>query len=230
MFLLGELPKTNSSRIVLFLQLTYLDAMLIMIATNFMELQNQQVATTMHITLSISSEKLKEGVIMPKLVHGDSLVWVETGSEDINACDAVGTTNKGFSLGVSTADCAPICFGDGNKIAIAHVGWRGLCLGLTEKVLNEFDQSTVEIFVGPRLDTFEIQKDFCYDALVQKFGEQYFTFEEENILFHFKDVIASCLPPQARFDERSTGTDLSLPSHRRGGMRERLITVVQFKS
>ena len=165
---------------------------------------------------------------MPRLSHGGRLVSVETGEEDLNTCDAVITSHKNFSLGIRTADCAPICFSDGAKIGIAHVGWRGLCLNLIEKMLTEFNTTQLEVYVGPRLNCFEIQKDSCYEAITQKFGETFFTYENEKIIFHFKDAIASLLPLSTQFDPRSTGDDLILPSHRRDKTTQRLVTVVQF--
>ncbi len=191
--------------------------------------QNSILLKNMKITFSLSNEREIEGVIIPMLSHGDRLVSVETGEEDMNACDALITSHKNFSLGIHTADCAPICFSDGTKIGIAHVGWRGLRLNLIEKMLKEFDTTQLEVYVGPRLDSFEIQKDSCYEAITQKFGETFFTHENEKIIFHFKDAIASLLPQHTLFDSRNTKLDITLPSHRRDGTSKRLLTVVQFK-
>ncbi len=183
----------------------------------------------MEINFSISEKREKEGVIIPILRHGDSLVWIQAGVEDISACDALITMNRNLSLGIATADCAPICFSDGEKIAIAHIGWRGLCLGLIEKVLTEINRDSIEIFVGPHLRVFEIQRDFCYEIITQKFGDKFFTYENSKIIFNFKDAIASLLPLQTIFDTRNTGYDLEIPSWRRNKTSKRLITVVQFK-
>lgn len=189
--------------------------------------------------MSIIPEKLKvdivvsdmrrscEGVIVPQLCHGDRIVLIDTGTEAVTQCDALITKNHHVQLGVTTADCAPICFGDGKNIGIAHAGWRGLCLGLIEKMLKHFDHDTLEVFVGPHLNTFEVQKDFCYDAIVKKFGENFFTIEDTKIIFHFKDAIQSCFSIPIVFDPRSTGTDLTLPSYRRNKTSERILTIVQ---
>lgn len=179
------------------------------------------------VSTHVTDEVDLRNIILPKLSHGSRIVIIETGREDVMNCDALITSNKDISLGIKTADCAPICFGDGKKVGIAHVGWRGLCLGLSEKMLEHFDQSTLEVYVGPHLHTFEIQKDFCYDAIVSTFGERFITHQDEKMIFHFRDAIASCLPKDTQFDERNTGEDNTLPSHRRNKTSERILTIVQ---
>lgn len=171
-----------------------------------------------------------EGVVIPRLCHGEKIVNVRSFDDGSEDCDALMTANTTLALGIRTADCAPICFGDGKKIGIAHVGWRGLCLGLIEKMMREFDRDSLEVFVGPRLDSFEIKKDLCYESIYVKFDKQFFSREEDKIFFHFKDAIASCLPKHTIFDERSTGVDVTLPSYRRDKTSKRLLTVVQFKN
>ncbi len=174
-------------------------------------------------------EDVPKGVILPSQVHGDKVVEIITGSEYVSGCDALITKNKKVLLGIKTADCAPICFSDGEKIGIAHIGWRGLCLSLIEKMLKEFYSKDLSIFVGPFNHSFEIKKDFCFDEIRKKFGDKYFIENKGQITFLFKDAIMSLLPLNAQFDLRNTFTDSSLPSFRRDKTTERLVTVVSFK-
>lgn len=183
----------------------------------------------MMIDLSVSEARVQEGVIMAVQVHGDTVLTVETGREMIPECDGLVTENRSLRLGIYTADCAAICFGDGKKVGVVHAGWRGLCAGIIEKGLELFDHNTVEVYVGPHLHIFPIQKDQCYDAIVAKFGDRFLSEEGGEIVFHFRDAVASCLPPHAIFDGRSTGTDLTLPSWRRDRTNARIITVVGFR-
>lgn len=180
-----------------------------------------------HIELVLPNRAVPEGVVViPKLPHKSNIVVVETGQEDLSSCDALITGNRSLSLGIKTADCAPICFGDAERIGIAHVGWPGLHLGLIEKMLAHFNADTLSVHVAPFLHIFEIKKDFCYDKLSQKFMK-YIEQQSDKLLFHFKDAVGSLLP-QAIFDPRSTGTDFSLPSYRRNKTEERLTTIVSF--
>lgn len=173
-------------------------------------------------------EKKKDTLIIPKLVHGAHIVKILSGTEDVSDCDAVLTENHTLSLGVRTADCVPVCFSDGKTIGIAHVGWRGLCLGLIEKMLTHFDTETLDVYVAPFLHSFEIQKDFCYDQITKKFGKRFIEEKEGKLFFNFLEAIRSLVPPQTVYDVRNTATDLSLPSYRKGHMAERLVTTVSF--
>ncbi len=183
----------------------------------------------MQTKIYLKREDVPEGVILPGQVHGDKIVEIISGNEDVSACDALFTKNHNFSLGARTADCAPICFSDGEMIGIAHVGWRGLCLPLIENMLKNFNPETLEIFVGPFNDYFEIKKDFCFDQIQEKFRNPFFFEKEGKITFLFKDAIMSLLPKHIKFDQRNTYQDVTLPSFRRDNTQDRLVTVVSFK-
>lgn len=164
------------------------------------------------------------------LIREDKLAVIATGDESLEGVDAAVTSLRDITLGIRTKDCAPICFGDGKKIAIAHIGWQGFSMGLLEKTFSYFDPATVKIYVGPFLNAFEIKKDFCYDALMAKPGAAEFIKEEDDkLIFYFKDAIASILPEEAVFDVRTTATDTSLPSWRRGDQRIGFLTTVAFR-
>lgn len=170
----------------------------------------------------------REIILSPKQVHKVEVNFINLKVDNNMECDAFITKNPDLTLGIRTADCAAICFGDGEKIGIAHVGWRGLCAGMIEKMFTYFTKDKTEIYIAPFLHQFQIQKDFCYDQIAQKFGEEYFTNKDGSIIFNFKGAAASLLPPQTIFDKRDTETDLSLPSFRRDKTTERLVTAVSF--
>ncbi len=174
-------------------------------------------------------EDMPNNVILPKQVHGDNIIEIITGNEKLDNCDALITKNRNFSLGIQTADCATICFTDEEKIGIAHVGWRGLCLPLIEKMLTQFDFSKLHLFIGPFNHSFEIKKDFCFDKIQKKFGDKYFIENHGIITFLFKDAMMSLLPENIEVDARNTFEDLSLPSFRRDKTSKRLVTVISFK-
>ncbi len=193
-----------------------------------MQKGNEITVGGMRVGLFLPGEQVPHGVIIPHLTHGSTIVTIVTGDENVGDCDALVTANHSITLGIRTADCAPVCFSDGERIGIAHVGWRGLCLGLTEKMLTQFDAAALSVYVAPFLRSFRIQKDSCYDKITQKFGERFITEQSGELIFHFKDALASLLPPQTVYDERDTATDLSFPSHRRDGTKDRFVTVVSF--
>ena len=169
--------------------------------------------------------KISFSVILPKQCHGLKIVEIITGQEDLTDCDGVWTRNKDFILGIKTADCAPVCFSDSEKFGILHAGWRGLVSGICEKMLDIFNSPETEIFVGPMLPEFEIKKDSCYEAISQKFGSQFFVEKDDEIIFKFKDALASILP-KAVFDPRTTFGDQSLSSWRRDKIRNQNNTTI----
>ena len=158
--------------------------------------------------------KIPYDVIIPKQCHGTKIVEIITGNEDLSECDGVWTKNKSLILGIKTADCAPICFGDMEKFGVIHAGWRGLVNGICEQMLEIFNSNNTYIFIGPMLPEFEIKKDYCYEAINKKFGEKFFIEREGKIFFEFKDALISILP-NVKFDPRSTYTDKGLSSWRR---------------
>lgn len=90
--------------------------------------------------------------------------------QDLHA-DAVYTNQPNQVCLVMTADCLPVlfCSRDGKEIAAAHAGWRGLCDGVLEATVAEFDCPTHEIVVwlGPAISqqAFQVGQDvvdqFC---------------------------------------------------------------------
>jgi len=176
-----------------------------------------------------NSSNCIEEVITPVQVHGSNFVEIINGKENLENCDALMTFDKKFKLGMKTADCAAICFGDGKKIGIIHVGWRGLILGICEKVEKLFNKDDLEIFVGPFLTKFEIKKDFCFEQISAKFGDKFFIYDKDRIIFDFKSALESILPMNTVFDSRDTELDLTLPSNRRDATKQRLLTLISFK-
>lgn len=171
----------------------------------------------------------REQVFIPNLVHGSNIVEIIDGNEDLNNCDGLFTKNKNFKLGIKTADCATVCYGDGEVIGIAHIGWPGLCTDLNYKMLKKFGEDHLSIFIGPFIHRFEIKKDFCYDRLKVDF-ENFFEYEDSKIYLNFKEALLSIMPKcMVILDERSTLEDLSLPSHRRDKTKDRLLTVIFFE-
>lgn len=177
------------------------------------------------------SPGVPEGTVVKLgLVRSDTLVEIKEGTENIQGADAAVTQKRDPTLAIRTKDCAPICFGDGKKIGIAHVGWQGFSLGLAEKTLGYFDPAELTVFVGPFLHAFEIQKDQCYEALMKKPGTEKYIREDADgrLIFHFQEALASVLPETALFDTRDTSVDLSLPSHRRDKEAAGFLTTVRF--
>jgi hypothetical protein len=184
----------------------------------------------MHIHVYPPENPLPGNIILPLQCHGTSILEVVSGTEDLSQCDGLWTINPSFTLGVKTADCAPVCFYEKGKIGILHAGWRGLVAGICEKMLELFPDTGRKIFIGPLLSEFEIQRDFCYEAISEKFGDKFFDQRAGKIIFRFKDALSSVLPG-AEFDPRSTYDDTTLASWRRDKVKKRSnVTVIAIES
>ena len=113
---------------------------------------------------------LQQGLNLPDalewihLVHGNRVVDIacKNGLEDADAlytnlCDRV--------LIRPTADCMPVlfCSKQGDEIAAAHAGWRGLSAGILENTLSKFTCSAedVTVWLGPAIGAknFEVGED-----------------------------------------------------------------------
>ena len=175
-------------------------------------------------------EVMPKDILMPEQVHGNKIVEIVDRNEDLSGVDGIyarftENDDERLLLGIKTADCAPIVFWDDDKYGVVHVGWRGLVNGMVENMLELIDVNDAEIWVGPLLPVFEIQKDDCYEMIEQKFGSIFFEKKDERIYFQFQEALASLLPT-AEFDGRSTFEDKTFASWRRDQDDRRNVTIV----
>src|SRR5262249_3952 len=77
-------------------------------------------------------------------VHSpDVVVAVEPWGADARPrADAIVTRAAGLAIGVSTADCGPVLFADGQArvIGAAHAGWRGALAGVTDETIAAMER------------------------------------------------------------------------------------------
>lgn len=126
-------------------------------------------------TFGLEAEWLEEIVRPPlPLAHSNKICEVLTGQEDLTGFDGIWTSNKNLTLGMTSADCGVVCFYSDEKIGISHAGWRGLCAGICEDFIQVFKDENPEIWVAPLLPRFEIQRDFCFEQIQNKFGNNFF--------------------------------------------------------
>lgn len=107
-------------------------------------------------------------------VHGTNVV-VDPHSTEPPAADAAFTRQSGMVCAVMTADCLPVLLVSvtGQELAAAHAGWRGLCDGILENTVRQFQAppSNILAWLGPAISqkNFEVgdevrQKFVGYDA------------------------------------------------------------------
>ena len=94
-------------------------------------------------------------------VHGTRVALADSVLTKLEA-DAIVTCEVGVVCAILTADCLPIVMTteDGNEIAAAHAGWRGLCAGILEETVSAFKASPEQIlaWLGPAISeqAFEV--------------------------------------------------------------------------
>jgi YfiH family protein len=83
--------------------------------------------------------------------------------------DAMATNMPGLTLGILTADCAPVLFADADArvIGAAHAGWKGALTGVVASVLEKMeslgaDRSRISAAVGPCISqaNYEVGPEF----------------------------------------------------------------------
>ena len=99
-------------------------------------------------------------------IHGVRVIEVtaDAPSKDHNepSADAMFTMHPRIGLGILTADCLPVMLTDtrGTLVAAAHAGWRGLCAGILNKLVEALPvtASQLQAFIGPAIgkQAFEV--------------------------------------------------------------------------
>jgi polyphenol oxidase len=104
------------------------------------------------------------GIRWLRQVHGTTVIDVDA-SEDDPPADAAWTQHTRTACAAMAADCMPLlfCTQDGQRVAAAHAGWRGLSAGVIEATLHALATPTQEILVwmGPCIgpNAFEVGED-----------------------------------------------------------------------
>jgi polyphenol oxidase len=89
--------------------------------------------------------------------------------EDSPKVDAMVTATRGITLGILTADCAPVLFADSQAsvAGAAHAGWRGAFDGVLEATVAEMvrlgaEPARIRAAIGPCIaqDSYEVGPEF----------------------------------------------------------------------
>lgn len=113
----------------------------------------------------------KPHVLTPYQVHSAEAVIVDKAQamEDLPRADALVTREPGLTIGVLSADCAPVLFADPDKriVGAAHAGWRGAVSGILEATLARMeelgaDRTRIIAAIGPCISqpNYEVGEDF----------------------------------------------------------------------
>lgn len=105
-------------------------------------------------TLLVERFHLPQSPIFLNQTHSTRVIRLPYEGENLDA-DAVYTNQPNQVCVVMTADCLPVLFTtqQGDEVAAAHAGWRGLCDGILEQTLSHFHAKPEDIiaWLGPAI-------------------------------------------------------------------------------
>lgn len=113
----------------------------------------------------------RENLATPYQIHSPTAVvamdaWAKGEAPE---ADAVVTATPGLAVGISTADCGPILFADGEAgvVAAAHAGWKGALGGIIESTIDAMEKlgarrGSMTAVLGPciRQPSYEVGQEF----------------------------------------------------------------------
>ena len=121
-------------------------------------------------------------------VHGTTVAWLDDTSADGLSADGVCTSQRGVACTIMVADCLPVLLSDsqGQVVAAAHAGWRGLAgqagLGILDNTVRALrervsPQAKLQAWLGPCIgpQVFEVGAE-----VVRAFADNGFNPEDHS--------------------------------------------------
>jgi len=119
-----------------------------------MHVGDSESAVKTNRTLLVERFNLPQSPVFLHQVHSTKVVRLPQEAHILEA-DAAYTNQPNQVCVVMTADCLPVLFTNqqGNEVAAAHAGWRGLCDGILEQTVAQFQCPSSEIMAwfGPAI-------------------------------------------------------------------------------
>ncbi|OOF60134.1 peptidoglycan editing factor PgeF [Rodentibacter myodis] len=125
---------------------------------------DEKSAVKTNRTLLVEKFNLPQSPLFLNQTHSTRVIRLPYGGNNIEA-DAVYANQRNQVCAVMTADCLPVLFTtkQGDEVAAAHAGWRGLCDGILEETVKCFQANPQDIWVwlGPAIgpNAFQVGKE-----------------------------------------------------------------------
>lgn len=122
--------------------------------------------------LLVEQYALPQSPLFLTQTHSTHVIRLPFEGEQVEA-DVVYTNHPSQVCLVMTADCLPVlfCNRQGNEVAAAHAGWRGLCDGILEATVAQFACSPKDIlaWLGPAIgrDAFQVGGEVAEQFIAQ---------------------------------------------------------------
>ncbi|OOF44325.1 peptidoglycan editing factor PgeF [Rodentibacter trehalosifermentans] len=125
---------------------------------------DEKSAVKINRTLLVEKFRLPHAPLFLSQTHSTKVIRLPYCGDNVEA-DAVYTNQPNQVCAVMTADCLPVLFTtkQGNEVAAAHAGWRGLCDGILEETVKCFHAAPQDIiaWLGPAIgpQAFQVGKE-----------------------------------------------------------------------
>ncbi|MBF0751352.1 MULTISPECIES: peptidoglycan editing factor PgeF [unclassified Pasteurella] len=125
---------------------------------------DEKSAVKTNRTLLVESFHLPHSPLFLTQTHSTNVIQLPYSGNNFDA-DSVYTNQPNQVCAVMTADCLPVLFTtkQGNEVAAAHAGWRGLCDGILEETVKYFhtEPQNIIAWLGPAIGpkAFQVEKD-----------------------------------------------------------------------
>jgi len=109
-------------------------------------------------------------------IHGDTVVEASPAQARPPRADASVARSAGRVCAILTADCLPVlfCSRDGDRVAAAHAGWRGLAAGILDTTVGSLGLPGSELmaWLGPAISqrAYEVGDDVRIAMLARDSG------------------------------------------------------------
>lgn len=161
-----------------------------------------------------------EDVVSAGLVHGSQICVAHEGDTRFEEADGLVTEERDLFLSVTGSDCFPVFASDGERVGIAHAGWRGVIKNIAGKLIGKLkelgsDPKDIVVGVGPGIDVchFEVSKR------VRDIFEEWGDYIHEKVHIDLKGIIEEQVRVEGVnevvFDGRCTCCSDELFSYRR---------------
>lgn len=98
-----------------------------------------------------------DSLALARQVHGSDVIEVGPGDAGVLGAADLLVTETSTTMGILTADCAPVIIVGGGRAAVVHAGWRGVVAGAVERGL-ELVPAATHAWVGPSIHSC------CYEV------------------------------------------------------------------
>jgi len=169
---------------------------------------------------------LAGGVLFPKQIHGGNIVSTQELTQGSEKADGVFVDQPNTSVGVATADCAPVVIVTEDMALILHVSRKTMVRGLLDNVTTHVKPSEIDhIYIGPHICEYH----FSFEeegSCLKRFRYQYpkaVHFHQGKIYLSLRKALREVFagwdvhPNKIREDGRCTYEHVDLPSRRGQG-------------